>query len=539
MITTPLEREALGQNTQQLVDQLLEIGLALSATESLDKLLHLILTKSREITCSDAGTIFLVQAEASPPVLEFKAAQNDSVALPEHVQKYTIPLTPKSLVGHAALTTESLNIADIYALSGSETYQFNCSFDESLNYRTCSVLVVPMQNISGQVIGVLQLINRKRQREAILTPETTPDLTQPYSQWEEHIVRALASQAAVIIERNHLLESIEQLFEGFVTASVQAIEVRDPTTSGHSERVAALTVRLAEVANDVSHGIFREVYFGDRQLQEIRYAALLHDFGKVAVPEAILNKQKKIFPEQLEVIRQRFALVRRTLEMETAQAKVNYLLTHPHTPHGSAQGCNHCTFLRHLDQELHQQLCRLEFYWQILEQANEPQILDEEPLAWLQEMTQFYYRGIDGQPYPLITASELEQLLVRRGTLTQAERRIIESHVTYTYQFLSRIPWTPHLQNVPIIAYGHHERLDGGGYPRGIGAAEIPLQTQMLAIADIYDALTASDRPYKKSLPVATALRILDQEAADFKINADLVALFKQQQVFGVLGHQL
>ncbi|WP_448524566.1 HD domain-containing phosphohydrolase [Parathermosynechococcus lividus] len=538
MITTPFERETLGKNTQQLVDQLLEIGLALSATESLDELLHLILTKSREITFSDAGTIFLVQAEAEPAVLEFKAAQNDSVVLPDHVQQYTVPLTAQSLVGYAALKAESLNIADVYALSGSETYQFNRFFDESFNYRTCSVLVVPMQNISGHVIGVLQLINRKRQQNAILTPATARDLTQPYSPWEEHIVRALASQAAVIIERNHLLKSIEQLFEGFVTASVQAIEARDPTTAGHSERVAALTVRLAEITNATTHGVFRECYFSDRQLQEIRYAALLHDFGKIGVPEAILNKQKKIFPEHLEVIRQRFALVRRTLEMETAQAKVNYLISHPHTPHSGEHPCDHCAFFRHLDNELQQRLHLLESYWHTLEQANEPRVLDEEPLARLQDMTQFYYKGIDGQLYPLITASELEQLLVRRGSLTQAERQMIESHVTHTYEFLSRIPWTEHLKNVPIIAYGHHERLDGGGYPRGIGAADIPLQTQMLAIADIYDALTASDRPYKKSLPVETALSILRQEADEFKINADLVELFTQQQVFRVLGHE-
>ncbi|WNC44480.1 HD domain-containing phosphohydrolase [Thermosynechococcus sp. GLH187] len=536
MIVSPLERAVLGSSAETLVDQLLEIGIALSASQSLEELLHLILTKSRQITASDAGTIFLVQGERA--VLEFKAAQNDSVALPEQVQDTTVPLTPDSLVGYAALTGESLNIPDVYALAGNELYQFNRSFDEALRYRTCSVLVVPMQNVSGEVIGVLQLINRKRSPDTLLTPETTVALTQPYSPWEEHIVRSLASQAAVIIERNHLLESIEQLFEGFVTASVQAIEARDPTTAGHSERVAALTVHLAQTINETSRGVFREVAFSDRQLQEIRYAALLHDFGKVAVPEAILNKQKKFFPEQLEVIRQRFALVRRTLEMETAQAKVNYLLCHPHTVHSPEQACHHCAFLRHLDQELRQQLLTLEVYWQLLEQANEPQILDEEPLARLQELTQFYYRGTDGELHPLITASELEQLLVRRGNLTQQERRLIEAHVTYTYQFLSRIPWTPHLKNVPIIAYGHHERLNGSGYPRGIGAAEIPLQTQMLAIADIYDALTAKDRPYKKSLPVDAALEILWQEAKEFKINPDLVELFEQQEVFRVLGHQ-
>lgn len=538
MIVSPFEQAVLGSDAETLVDQLLEIGIALSASQSLEELLHLILTKSRQITASDAGTIFLVQRQTDAAVLEFKAAQNDSVALPEQVQETTIPLTPTSLVGYAALTGKSLNIADVYALEGSEVYQFNRSFDEALRYRTCSVLVVPMQNVSGEVIGVLQLINRKRSPDTLLTPETTVSLTQPYSPWEEHIVRSLASQAAVIIERNHLLESIEQLFEGFVTASVQAIEVRDPTTAGHSERVAALTVRLAEITSATSRGVFREVSFSDRQLQEIRYAALLHDFGKVAVPEAILNKQKKMFPEQLEIIRQRFALVRRTLEMETAQAKVNYLLCHPHTVHSPEQACHHCAFLRHLDEELRQQLQILEEYWQLLELANEPQILDQEPLARLQELTQFYYRGTDGELHPLITARELEQLLVRRGNLTQRERRIIEAHVTYTYQFLSRIPWTPHLKDVPLIAYGHHERLNGSGYPRGIGAAEIPLQTQMLAIADIYDALTAKDRPYKKSLPVAAALKILWQEAKEFKINPDLVELFEQQEVFRVLGHQ-
>lgn len=201
---------------------------------------------------------FLVQRQTEPAVLEFKVAQNDSVALPEQVQDSTIPLTPTSLVGYAALTGESLNIADVYALDGSEVYQFNRSFDELFQYRTCSVLVVPMQNVNGEVIGVLQLVNRKRSPETLLTPETAVSLTQPYSAWEEHIVRSLASQAAVIIERNQLLESIEQLFEGFVTASVQAIEVRDPTTAGHSERVAALTVRLAEITHATSRGIFSQ-----------------------------------------------------------------------------------------------------------------------------------------------------------------------------------------------------------------------------------------------------------------------------------------
>lgn len=526
-------------NQEQLVEELVDIGVALSATQDLSALLNLILSKSREITWSDAGSVFLIDRETDPPCLWFKTAQNDSCATPTLLE-FSIPLSYESLVGYVALSGQTLNISDAYTLTGEETYQFNRSLDDNLGYRTRSVLVVPMQNIQGQVIGVLQLINRKTNPRIKITPENATAVTQAYSLSEERILRSLASQAAVILERNHLLDSIENLFEGFVTASVQAIEARDPTTSGHSERVAALTVYLAERLNGVSLGPLQNVVFSDRQLQEIRYAALLHDFGKVAVPETILNKEKKIFPEQLEIIRQRFALVRRTLEMDCTQAKLDYALKHPHH-HGLAEAdpCDHCAYFRQLDHTLASQLQLLEDYWQILEQANEPKVLEEEPLARLKDMTQFFYRGIDGQAYPLLTAPELEQLMIRRGSLTQKERQMIESHVTYTYKFLSRIPWTDHLKNVPIIAYGHHERLNGGGYPRGIGQAEIPIQTQMLAIADIYDALTASDRPYKKSLPVSRALSILRQEAADFKVNSDLVQLFEKQQIFRILGHIL
>lgn len=537
----PVSLTQFQDNQEQLVEELVEIGVALSATQDLSALLSLILSKSREITWSDAGSVFLIDRESDPPCLWFKTAQNDSCPTPTLLE-FSIPLSYESLVGYVALSGETLNIPDAYTLTGEETYKFNRSLDDNLGYRTRSVLVVPMQNIQGQVIGVLQLINRKTNPQIKITPENATVVTQPYSLSEERILRSLASQAAVILERNHLLESIENLFEGFVTASVQAIEARDPTTSGHSERVAALTVYLAERLNNVSVGPLQNIVFSDRQLQEIRYAALLHDFGKVAVPERILNKEKKVFPEQLEIIHQRFALVRRTLEMDCAQAKLDYALKHPHSyNHGTEEPdpCNHCAYFRQLDQTLASQLQLLEDYWHILEQANEPKVLEEEPLARLKDMTQFFYRGIDGQAYPLLTTLELEQLMIRRGSLTQTERLVIESHVTYTYKFLSRIPWTEHLKEVPIIAYGHHERLNGGGYPRGIGQADLPIQTQMLAIADIYDALTASDRPYKKSLPVSRALSILRQEAAEFKVNSDLVQLFEQQQIFRILGHIL
>lgn len=523
----------------ELVEKLLDIGAALSSTYDLSKLLNLILSKSREITCSDAGSVYLVDRSEPIPKLLFKVAQNDS--LPKlSFQEFALPITKKSLAGYVAITGETLNLANAYDLPPDVPYSLDRSFDNELGYYTRSVLVLPMQNREGEIMGVLQLINRKKSWDLLITPENAFDVTQPYSDWEERILRSLASQAAISIERNELQESIEKLFAGFVKASVQVIEARDPCTYGHSERVAELTVRLSQEVNTVNSGVFSSIYFSDRQIQEIRYAALLHDFGKVGVPEAILVKQKKLYPRQLELVKHRFALAKRTLQFECAQNKFRYLVEHPDHRHRHPDTtCPHCQDLLKLDTKLAQQLEQLDQYWEVLLEANEPRVLAEEPLARLKEISQYVYQDVDGQLKPLLTAEELEQLMVRKGNLTPAERFDIESHVTYTYEFLKQIPWTKDLQNVPTLAYGHHEKLDGSGYPLGLKADEIPPQTQMMTIADIYDALTAGDRPYKKGLPVETALKILHQEAAQKKINREFLLLFEQRQVFSVIGHKL
>ena len=525
-----------------LIEQLLAIGTALSSTHDLGALLTLILTKSCDITCSDAGSVYLVDRSGEEPLLWFKVAHNFS--RPVSFREFAMPMTPRSLAGYVALTGESLNIPDAYDLPDDVPYQLDRSFDRSIDYRTRSVLVLPMQNQDGELIGVLQLINRKRKAGLVITAENALDVTQPYLDWEKWVIKSLASQAAICIERNQLQESIENLFEGFVKASVQIIEARDPCTSGHSERVADLTVRLSQEASAVTIGALQSIHFNDRQIQEIRYAALLHDFGKVGVPEAILGKQKKLFPLELEVVRNRFALAQRTLEMDCAQAKFRHLVEHPshrmaHDAEAACTQCQgtHCQGLHALDAKLAQAIDQLDRYWTLLLETNEPRILAEEPLAQLRELAQYTYRDIDGSLKPLLSEAEMAQLLVPRGSLTLAERDAIQSHVIHTYKFLKRIPWTKQLQNVPAIAYGHHEKLDGSGYPLGLKQADIPIQSQIMAIADIYDALTAGDRPYKRSLSVAMALKILKQEAAQSKLNSDLVDLFEQRQIFAVLGH--
>lgn len=524
----------------ELVEQLLAIGTALSCTQDLGELLNLILMKSREITCSDAGSVYLVDRTGDTPLLWFKVSQNFSQSAASF-HEFAMPLTQNSLAGYVALTGEPLNIPDAYDLPKGVPYQLDRSFDRSISYRTRSVLVLPMQNQEGETIGVLQLINRKLYPNSVVTPENALEVTQSYSEWEQRILSSLASQAAVSIERNHLQESIEQLFEGFVRAAVQIIEARDPCTYGHSERVADLTVRLSQEASAVGIGPLQSIYFTDRQIQEIRYAALLHDFGKVGVPEAILGKQKKLYPLQLDVVRGRFGLARRTLEMECAQAKFKHLVEHPNhfaKLDDSEEGCAHCTRLEQLDAELSEALTHLDRLWDLLLSANEPRILAEQPLAQLQELSRYLFQDIDGDLKPLVTADELAQLLVTRGNLTELEREIVQAHVTHTYEFLRQIPWTKPLQDVPMIAYGHHEKRDGSGYPLGLKQDEIPIQSQIMTIADIYDALTAGDRPYKKGLTIDAALRILREEAAENKLNVDLVELFEQRQVFSVLRHR-
>ncbi|MGB3532178.1 MAG: HD domain-containing phosphohydrolase [Microcoleaceae cyanobacterium] len=534
---SPQFQQALTERTE-LIEQLLDIGAALSGTQDLGTLLNLILTKSRDITNSDAGSVYLVDRRDHVPKLLFKAAQNASI--PDlSFREFAIPLTDKSLAGYVAVTGETLNLPDAYDLPSNTSYQLDCSFDQMISYRTRSVLILPMQNLQGEILGVLQLINRKTDKNVILSPDNTLASTLPFSEWEERILRSLASQAAVSIERNQLQGNIEHLFEGFVKASVQVIEQRDPCTSGHSERVAELTVRLCEEVNQVDSGILTGYHFNQQQRKELRYAALLHDFGKIGVPEAVLRKSKKLYNEQLEVIRHRFALAQRSVELEKIEAKYQLLLQASGHDHNSTGSCSACQQVEQVETHFSEVIDRLSHYWRLLQVANEPQVLDQQPFAGLDELSEMTYRDIDGSLKPLITPAELQQLQVLRGNLTAEERLVMESHVNHTYEFLKRIPWTTHLQQVPIIASGHHEKLDGTGYPLGLTQDEIPLQAQMMAIADIYDALTAGDRPYKRGLPTITAIKILRQEALNNKVNSDLLLLFEQRQVYQVLGHSL
>lgn len=496
-------------------ERLMDIGLALSAEQHHDDLLDAILRSARQFATCDAASIFLIDETEHGPELVFKLSQNDSVAFEFHEQRF--PLSASSLAGYCALSEQILNFVDVYDLPEGAPYSFNRHFDDSVGYRTRSMLVIPMRTSNGQLIGVIQFINRKpcaslRLDSVAIAEAQTLAFDEPLVK----LLETLASQAAVAIDNNRLIERINLLFEGFVRASVSAIEQRDPTTSGHSFRVADFTVALAEAATCTHHGCLACVSFNAAQLRELRYAALLHDFGKVGVREHVLVKAKKLSPEAWIRFHYRIALQQERVRNEFMQQRLEAFKAN--------------RFSSDLEQRLQQEefaaLQKLAQMKQAVELANEPSVLDEGTFEHLQFIRDQVFHDVDGQTKPLLEGTDFLALSVRRGSLTEDERREIESHVTHTIRFLSTIPWTPELKNVPCIAGAHHEKMDGSGYPHGMMGSDIPIGARMMAVCDIFDALTASDRPYKAAMPIERALDILHMEAKSGKIDADLVQLF-------------
>jgi HD-GYP domain-containing protein (c-di-GMP phosphodiesterase class II) len=515
---------ALARKSQEL-HELNHIGVALSAQRDINKLLELILAKCRAITASDAGTLYLVvkgkEQDGRTDRLEFVLAQNESV--PVAFEKFTVPLDQKSIAGYVALSGQIVNVADAYQLPPGTPYTISRSWDQRSGYRTKSVLVVPMRDHQGTVIGVVQLINKKRDAKTVLRPVAlVEEAVVPFTSVDEELVSSLASQAAVAFENTRLIQDIRNLFDSFVRASVTAIESRDPTTSGHSGRVADLTVSLAEKVDAIDAGPFREVSFNRDQLQEIRYASLLHDFGKVGVREKVLIKGKKLYVGELLLLRQRFGYIKRTLEAEHLRAKLEQVMA------GQASA----ELLAQLDRAHEKSQEEVEQILGMILQANEPTILEEESFRALMDLPNRTYTDAEGNRQPFLSPNELSALSIRKGSLSEKERREIESHVTHTFRFLSEIPWTGEFRRVPEIAYAHHEKMDGTGYPRKLVATDIPIQSRMMTISDIFDALVAWDRPYKKSVPVERALDILRDEARGGKLDTQLLDVFVDAKVY-------
>ena len=508
----------------QELKELNNIGVKLSAERDTDVLLELILTKAREITRSDAGSLYLVEEDAEGlPRLRFKLAQNDSLNVP--FKEFTLPISHQSVAGHVALTGEIQNLEDAYTLPPGSPFQINLAFDRQVGYRTKSMLVIPLKTQKDEVIGVLQLINCKPDpARRFASPAEIEGTVIPFSPRYQELAASLASQAAVALENSRLYKNIQTLFEGFVKASVTAIEARDPTTAGHSFRVADLTTGLAEVVDRVDNGPYRVVQFTPEEMQAIRYAAILHDFGKIGVREEVLVKAKKLYPTHLELVRQRADIIKQGLELRHSRRKIAYLLDRGRERFAEQFAAD--------DAELTALIQEIDQYLKTVIAANEPSVMPEDFANTVQQIALKSFVDHLGNPRTIITPQEARILTIPKGSLTEDERVQIESHVVHTFQFLAQIPWTKELRRVPEIARAHHEKLNGSGYPYGMRNEDIPVQSKIMTISDIFDALTAADRPYKKAVPVERALDILQYEKKAGAIDGELLTLFIDAKIY-------
>ena len=486
----------------------LGIGQALAAIKDTDALLEHILTQARDIIGAEGASIYTLDADDH---VVFRAWQNTVSG--NKVFFSRAPVSPFSLANYVVRNNVTLNVDDVYTIPEDAPYRFEDTWDRKSGYRTRSVLTVSMSDKKGHTLGALQLIN-------CLEVQNGVDQVIAFDDEKVAIVQSLAGQAGIALENQQLYLEIENLLEGMIVASITAIESRDPTTAGHSARVADFCLQLAQAVSEATTPAFAAYQFNDQKLKELRYAALLHDFGKVGVREHVLVKAEKLYPRQYEVIQLRFALAKeayvrkayRSLldtavakEWDTATLKTNQM---------------------RIENEIVAELARLDAYFDVVNTAKQATVLTESVSATLHELMTYPVQLLSGEALTLIDTYAFDSLSVTKGSLREDERREIESHVTHTYKFLKQIPWGRELKNVAHIAYAHHEKLDGTGYPRGLRADEIPLQSQIMAVCDIFDALSAWDRPYKKAVPEAKALDILRMEARAGKVNADLVDMF-------------
>lgn len=523
-----------------------EISAAMTSQSTVDSTLRLVLDKALELSCADAGFLLLRENLGTNPregvteprllrpagsrfFQKFRICKSQNLKLnsdaldPSQNAAISFSVNNSSGIvweeGWECSRPGGLNSAASYQ-SSLPQLQFEC---DSRNYRVSSYCLFPIPAPSGEVLGLILLINKKGSKGVFL--DSLADVEKNVEPFQEHdldLLEALAGQVGVSLDHSRLIQNLKRVFESFVEASVVAIESRDPSTKGHSERVAVLTVGLAQAVNSTSDGRYSSVSFNESQLYELKYAALLHDFGKIGVRENILRKERKLYHHELMTIQERFHNLEKQLNLQYLEDYLEKLMKRGQVPSQED--------IDRIHRDVQQTSRKLKKYWERIIEANEPSIVSSEDSRRIQEIADFK-ASIKGQKSLLLLPDELEKLTIKRGSLSNEERLEIESHVEHSFKFLISIPWTQELANVPEIVHAHHERLDGTGYPRRLVADEIPVQAKIMAIADVYDALVAVDRPYKLALPHERALNIIEDEVKDKKLDADLFRIFVEARI--------
>jgi HD-GYP domain-containing protein (c-di-GMP phosphodiesterase class II) len=512
------------------INQLVQVGISLSAERDIDTLLEMILEQARRLTHADAGTLFMTSSDGSH--LDFAIIQNDTLgirlggtsSMPEEFSPVPLQVNGHpnhaNVCSHVALTGQMIAIPDVY-----ETKDFDFSgprsYDEATGYRTRSLLVFPMTDNEGKVIGVLQLLNAKN-----------PATGRIVAFQEEHqdIAAALASQASVALLNARLVRGLRLLFESFIRSIATAVDCKSPYTGGHIRRVVDLTMLIADRINRAASGPFKDFHFSAEELEELRIAAWLHDVGKIATPEHVVDKHTRLETviDRAGLVSTRFQWAQKCLEAKALSRRVELY----------QDGVNDPGIHAELQDALQRKLAQLREDMDFVLECNSRPFLDDEALSRLHALAADKFE-CGGDTVSLISDNELENLCIRRGTLTLPERLIIERHAMMTQVILHEIAFPPSLSQVPSFASSHHERLNGSGYPNGLTENDIPLQTRILAIADIFEALTASDRPYRKPATLSDALKILDSMNKDGQIDPLLHELFVSTGVAKEYSEQL
>jgi len=498
---------------EHLLERLSElnaIGASLSSERDIDRLLESILESAKKITNADAGTLYLVDAENK--LLTFEILHNDSLGIrmggtsSEAIPFYPIQLyiggraNHAMVVSHAALSGETINIPDAYTAEGFD-FSGTKKFDTKTGYRSKSFLAVPMRDHESEIIGVLQLINALD----IVTGEV-----KKFTQDDQQLLESLASQAAIAISNRRLIQQLEELFEAFISLINTAIDDKSPYTGGHCERVPILTMLLAEAADRSHQGMLKDFKLSDKDRYELKIAGLLHDCGKITTPVHVVDKATK-----LQTIFDRIHLIDTRFEILKRDAKIDHL-----------EG-------RLTLQQYTERLDKLDDDRRFLRHCNiGGEKMREEDIARLQGIAKYRWCDLNDQEADFLSQEELENLSIRAGTLTAKEREIINHHIVVTIKMLESLPWPHHLNRVPEYAGGHHERMDGKGYPKGLVREQMSVQARLMGIADIFEALTAKDRPYKEGKTLTESLEILGKFKEGGHIDPDLFDVFVREKVY-------
>ena len=505
-------------NPLHRLKELNEIGIALSRQRDLNSLLETILVAAKRITHADAGTLYLLEPDQR--VLRFEILRNDTLStamggtsgIP--ITFYPVPLFDGAgnpnhgmVVSHAALSGETVNIPDAYTAEG---YDFSGTqkFDAKTGYRSQSFLTVPMRNHEDEVIGVLQLINAK---------DPISGAVIPFSSDDQQLSESLASQAAIALTNRQLIEQLEELFEAFIQLINTAIDAKSPYTGGHCARVPTLTMMLAEAVNRTTKGPFKDFVMTENDRRELKIAGLLHDCGKITTPVHVVDKATK-----LETLFDRIKLLDTRFELLKRDAEIAMLSSRLKGAEEKVARAEYAARIRQLDDDR-----------EFLRHCNiGGEAMSADAQERVRQIATYQWRDAEGKTSNFLSNDEIENLTIRAGTLTAEERKIINQHIDLTIKMLESLPWPRHLKNVTEYAGGHHERMDGKGYPRGLTREQMSVQARVMGIADIFEALTAKDRPYKKGKTLTESLTILGKFKLGGHIDPDLFDVFIAEKVY-------